>query len=356
MSMRVGIIGCGNIAPQYSKGLGMFPEDIKLVACADMIPEKAQAYAEERGLEAKSVDDILNDDSIDIIVNLTIPAAHSSVSLQILEAGKHVYIEKPLALNRESAKQVLDLAAQNDLRVGCAPDTFLGAGGQTCRKVIDENQIGRPVAATAFMAIPGHEAWHPNPSFYYSAGGGPMLDMGPYYLTALVNLLGPMKKVAGFTSRSRDERIAQHESIRGQKVPVTIDTHLAGTIEFDSGAIVTVITSFDVWKHNLPRIEIYGTEGSLSVPDPNIFGGDVQVWKPELQEWKSIELLAGAEYLRGAGVADMARSIVSNQPHRASGALAYHVLDAMLAIEESSQKNQYIELSSQIIRPEAWTS
>jgi predicted dehydrogenase len=356
MSMRVGIIGCGNIAPQYVKGLGMFPDDITLVACADMIEEKATAFANENNIEAKSVADLLSDESIDIIVNLTIPAAHSSVSLQVLGAGKHVYIEKPLALNRTDGKKVLDLAAENGLRVGCAPDTFLGAGGQTCRKVIDENRIGRPVAATAFLAIPGHESWHPNPSFYYSAGGGPMLDMGPYYLTALVNLLGPMKKVVAFTSRSRDERIAQHESIKGQKVPVTIDTHLAGTIEFESGAIATVITSFDVWKHNLPRIEIYGTEGSLSVPDPNIFGGDVTIWKPATKEWESVELLAGAEYLRGAGVADMARSIKANEPHRASGQLAYHILDAMLAFEESSTQNEFIELSSKIYRPEAWIS
>lgn len=356
MSMRVGIIGCGNIAPQYVKGLGMFPDDITLVACADLIAEKATSFAESNNIQAQSIDELLSNDSIDIIVNLTIPAAHSSVSLQVLEAGKHVYIEKPLALNRPDGKKVLDLASEKNLRVGCAPDTFLGAGGQTCRKVIDENRIGNPVAATAFLAVPGHEAWHPNPSFYYTAGGGPMLDMGPYYLTALVNLLGPMKKVAAFTSRSRDERIAQHESIKGQKIPVTIDTHIAGTLEFESGAIATIITSFDVWMHSLPRIEVYGTEGSLSVPDPNRFDGDVTVWKPATREWESIELLAGAEYLRGAGVADMARSIGANLPHRASGQLAYHVLDAMLAFEESSTQNKFIELQSTIDRPDAWVS
>lgn len=171
-----------------------------------------------------------------------------------------------------------------------------------------------------------------------------MLDMGPYYLTALVNLLGPMRRVAAFASRSRDERIAQHESIRGQRIPVTINTHLAGTIEFASGAIATVITSFDVWQHNLPRIEIYGTDGTLSIPDPNGFGGEVRLWKASTAQWESVELLEGADYLRGVGVADMARGIMTNRPHRASGELAYHVLDAMLAFEESALESKYVEL------------
>jgi predicted dehydrogenase len=346
MTLQIGIIGCGNIAPQYIKGLGMFPDDITLVACADLIPEKAQALAQNQAFEAVTIEQLLGNDSIDIVLNLTIPSEHTSVNLQVLNAGKHVYVEKPLALNRADARAVLEKAAENNLRVGCAPDTFLGAGGETSRKVIHDNQIGRPIAATMFMAVPGHEAWHPNPSFYYAPGGGPMLDMGPYYLTTLVNLLGPMHRVAALASRSRDERIAQHESIRGQKIPVTINTHLAGTIEFASGAIATAITSFDVWQHNLPRIEIYGTEGTLSVPDPNIFGGEVNLWKASHRQWESVPLLDGADYLRGVGVADMARGIMTNQPHRASGELAYHVLDAMLAFEESSLQSKFIELST----------
>lgn len=344
MSLHVGIIGCGNIAPQYIKGLGMFPDDVRLVACADLVPEKAQALAQNQNFEAVTIDSLLGNDSIDIVVNLTLPEVHSNVSLQILNAEKHVYVEKPLALTRSDARAVLEQAAANNLRVGCAPDTFLGAGGQTCRKLIDDYQIGNPIAATAFLAIPGHESWHPNPSFYYASGGGPMLDMGPYYLTALVNLLGPMRRVAALASRTRDERIAQHEAIKGQKIPVTINTHLAGTVEFASGVIATVITSFDVWNHNLPRIEIYGTEGTLSVPDPNGFGGEVQLWKASTRQWESVELLEGADYLRGVGVADMARGIMTNQPHRASGELAYHILDAMLAFEESALEKKFIEL------------
>jgi predicted dehydrogenase len=355
MTLQVGIIGCGNIAPQYIKGLGMFPDDVTLVACADLIPEKANELAQNHNLVARTIAELLDDDTIDLIINLTVPSAHSSVNVQVLEAGKHVYVEKPLALNRADARQVLELASAKNLRVGCAPDTFLGAGGQTARKVIDDNLIGKPVAATAFLAIAGHESWHPNPSFYYTTGGGPMLDMGPYYLTALVNVLGPMKYVAAFTSRSRDERIAQHQSIKGQRIPVTINTHLAGTIEFESGAIATVITSFDVWAHHLPPIEIYGVEGTLSVPNPNTFGGEVSVWKPDTRNWESAPLLAGADYLRGAGVAEMAQSIAANQPHRASGELAYHVLDAMLAFDESSEQKSVIELSSHVTRPQAWT-
>lgn len=354
MPKKVGMIGCGNIAPQYVTGLSMFPEDITLAACADLVAEKAQAFAQANGIEALSVDDLLVRDDIEIIINLTTPNVHHETCLRVLNAGKHVYTEKPLALKREDGRSVVDIAASKGLRVGCAPDTFLGSGGQTSRAAIDEGRIGRPVSATAFMAGHGPEAWHPNPGFFYLDGGGPMLDMGPYYLTALVNLLGPIKGIAAFTSRAFDERVANHEAIRGQRLPVTVSTHYAGTIEFVSGAIATLITSFDTWRHHLPNIEIHGTEGSMSVPDPNTFGGTVSVWTPQTQAWEAVSPRPGAEYLRGVGVADMARSINRGEPHRASGALGLHVLDVMLAFDESSRARRVIELSTTVDRPAVW--
>jgi len=344
MVMQIGIIGTGNIAPAYILGCSKFPQDIQVVACADLVTERAQTFAEQHDLQAQTIEALLNNSNIDIIINLTIPAAHAEVSHQIIDAGKHVYVEKPLALNREDGKKVLEAAHAKGVRVGCAPDTFLGAGGETARQVIQDGEIGTPIAATAFMAIPGHESWHPNPSFYYQPGGGPMFDMGPYYLTALVNLMGPMQTVSAMNKRSYNERIAQHESIKGQVIPVNIDTHVAGTIGFANGAIATIIMSFDIWQHKLPCIEIYGTKGSLVVPDPNTFGGDVLLWQPSNPDWQIVEPIGHADVQRGIGVAEMARAIQAGAEHRASGDLAYHVLDAMQAFDESSEEQRHIAL------------
>ncbi|MCI0350529.1 MAG: Gfo/Idh/MocA family oxidoreductase, partial [Acidobacteriales bacterium] len=235
--------------------------------------------------------------------------------------------------------------------VGCAPDTFLGAGGQTARHLIDSGAIGRPIAAAAFMMNRGPEPWHPNPFFYYQPGGGPMLDMGPYYLTALVNLMGPMQRVVALTGTGITERVAGHESVRGQPIPVEVQTHYAGSVAFASGAIATVVMSFDVHRHNLPRIEIYGSEGSISVPDPNLFTGPVSLWQPTTQQWQSVELTHRDDVLRGLGVVDMARSIEADAPHRASGALAYHVLEAMLAFETASLSGKAVDLEAVAVQP-----
>jgi predicted dehydrogenase len=353
MVMQIGIIGTGNIAPAYITGCSKFPEDIQVVACADLRHDQAQAFAEANNLQAQSVDDLLKNDALDLIINLTIPAAHAEVSQQIIAAGKHVYVEKPLALSRDEGLKVLHAAEAKGVRVGCAPDTFLGAGGQTCRMVIDRGDIGEPVAATAFMAVHGHESWHPNPSFYYQPGGGPLFDMGPYYLTALVNLMGPMAAVSAMTSRSFSERVAEHESIKGQVIPVNVDTHIAGTVGFANGALATIIMSFDVWSHHLPRIEIYGTKGTLVVPDPNTFTGDVIVWDMARREWQQIDHVGRSDVQRGIGVADMARALANDEPHRVSGELAYHVVDAMQAFDESAAQRQHIDLSSQPPRPAA---
>ncbi len=347
---KIGIIGTGNIAPAYIKGCAVYP-NIELAACADIDMDRAQAFAGENGLQAMSVDDLLAAPDIPIIINLTIPRAHAEVSAQVIAAGKHVYNEKPLTETREQALELMAAANAAGVRVGCAPDTFLGGGGQTARKLIDDGVIGSPVAAVAFMAGHGHESWHPNPHFYYQPGGGPLLDMGPYYITALVNLLGPVTRVTGSTKRSFDERIATSKHRPGEVIPVETDTHLTALLDFASGATATIIMSFDIWKHNLPKLEIYGSEGSLEVPDPNTFRGPVRVWEHSTGDWRDVELTHTDAIGRGTGVADMALAIEQNRPHRVSGELALHVLDVMQAVTEASEQSQHIDITTTLERP-----
>ncbi|OGV50906.1 MAG: oxidoreductase [Lentisphaerae bacterium GWF2_52_8] len=352
--LKIGIIGCGNISQAYFNGLKMFPNAVEVCACADLNMQAAEAKAQENGVKAISVDNLLADSSIDMVINLTIPKVHAEVALRALEAGKHVHSEKPFAVTREDGQKVLALAKKKKLRVGCAPDTFMGAGLQTSRKIIDDGWIGRPVGGTAFMMGRGPEAWHPNPFFFYETGGGPMFDMGPYYVTALVHLLGPVKRVAAITAISFKERIAGSKEHFGKKIPVKVPTHLAGTLEFQQGAVVTLVTSFDVYAHKHPPIQIFGSDGSVSVPDPNSFGGPVSVFRPGASEWKEVPLVNPYhENSRGIGAADMAYGLKSGRPHRCSGELAYHVLDVMHSFEESSKSGKIVTLKSCCVQPAA---
>ncbi len=349
---KIGMIGTGNIAPAYMKGTERFP-NVEIVACADVDLDRAQAFAEKVGIRALTVDELLNDPEIDIVLNLTIPAAHADVSIAALNAGKHVYTEKPLAISVEDGQRILDVAKEKGLLVGCAPDTVLGGGIQTCRKLIDEGAIGTPVGATAFMGSSGPEKWHPNPFFFFEEGAGPMLDMGPYYLTTLVTLLGPIERIAGAARISFTERVAGHPSIQGQKIGVTTPTYFSGVAEFASGPIGTITMTFDVWSHRMPRIEIYGSNGTLSVPDPNNFDGVVQIWTPETKEWQDIPLTHDGTVLRGTGLADMAYAIENQRPMRASGELAQHVLEAMLAFRKSADTGVHVILQNRVEQPEA---
>jgi predicted dehydrogenase len=351
---KVGIIGCGNISGIYLENGKVF-EAIDIVAVADIDMERAAAKAAQYGIaRACSVEDLLSDPEIEIVINLTIPAAHAEVARAVIESGKSVYTEKPLSVTREDGKQLLELGKARGVRVGCAPDTFLGGGIQTCRKLIDDGWIGRPVAAVAFMPSHGPESWHPNPSFFYEVGGGPMFDMGPYYLTTLVNLLGPVKRVTGSAQASFAERTVTNQYNYGDKIPVHIPTHIAGVLDFAGGAVGTIITSFDIWAANLPRIEIYGSEGSLSVPDPNTFGGPVQIRRAGASEWSEVPLTHGfTKNSRGLGVADMATAIKSGRKHRVSGELAYHVLDLMHAFHDASREGRHIMVESTCERPAA---
>jgi predicted dehydrogenase len=348
----IGIIGCGNISEAYLKAASTFPIlDVRGVA--DLRPEAARARADAFGVKAMSVGGLLADPSIEIVVNLTIPLAHVEVGLQAIEAGKHVHSEKPLGVRTKEARVLLERAAARGLRVGCAPDTFLGGSHQTCRKLVDEGAIGQPLAGTAFFMCPGHESWHPNPAFYYAPGGGPMLDMGPYYLTALFNLLGPIESVAGMVSTPRAERIINSQPRRGERITVEVPTHVAGTLRFAGGAIVQIVTSFDVAGHRHVPIELYGTEGTLMVPDPNKFGGPVE-FLPTGGEWEEIPVdapYADGNY-RGIGAADLAGAIRRGRQHRTSGALALHVLEVMEAFGRSSETGRHVAIETRVERPE----
>ena len=351
-TLNVGIIGTGNIAPAYIKGCAAF-DVITISACADILVDRAQAFAAEHGIAACSVDDLLAREDINIVINLTIPAVHAEVSRQIIAAGKHVYSEKPLAINRADGESVIKAATAAGLRVGCAPDTFLGGGLQTARKAIDDGLIGKPIAATAFFLAHGPESWHPNAGIFYQKGAGPLFDMGPYYLTALVHLMGPVARVAASARMTFAERVATSEALMGQRLPVEVNTHVAGTLEFESGAIASVITSFDVWGHHLPMLEIHGEEGSMSVGDPNFFDGAVRLIQGGAREWADIPHSHSIDIGRGAGVADMAEAIQLGRPHRVSGDLAFHVLDIMCALEESAAQGRRIEIASSVTQPEA---
>jgi predicted dehydrogenase len=349
---NVAVVGCGNISGIYFKNLADL-DGVRVKSCHDLLPEAAAKKAEEHGCKAASFEEILSDPEIDIVLNLTIPKAHYDVAMRALLAGKNVYSEKPLCLNREEGRKLIATARDKKLLVGNAPDTFLGAGIQTCRKLIDDGWIGEPVGADAFMLCRGHETWHPNPEFYYEAGGGPMFDMGPYYLTALVNLLGPVKRVASSHRISFAKRTITSKPKFGKVIEVTTPTHIAGIMDFANGAVGMIATSFDVSAHQHPNILIYGSRGSIRVPDPNTFGGPVQLNVPgKTNGWVEIPLTHGyQENSRGLGVADMAQALRSGRAHRASGELALHVLDIMCACVESSDEGRHVEIKSSCERP-----
>ena len=349
---KIGIIGCGAISGVYFEAGKMF-EILDIVACADLISERAKAKAEQYQIpRACTPEELLADPEIEIVVNLTVPKAHFEVSLAALEAGKSVYSEKPLAVTREEGQRLLAAARERGLLLGCAPDTFMGGGLQTCRKLIDDGWIGEPVAAAAFMMSHGHESWHPDPEFYYQIGGGPMFDMGPYYLTALIHLIGPVRRVTGSARITFPERTITSQPKFGKKIQVETPTHVTGVMDFANGAVGTIITTFDVWAAQLPWIEIYGTEGSLSVPDPNSFGGPVAVRRAGADAWTPMPLTHGyTRQSRGLGVADMAYALRSGRRHRANGEMAYHVLDIMQAFLDAFFEGRHIELTSTCERP-----
>ena len=347
----IGIVGLGNISGAYLKAARGFPI-LDIRAVADLNPEAAAARAAEYGLKVVPLEAMFTDPAIDIILNLTIPRAHVEVGLRAIAAGKHVYSEKPLGIEFAQGQQLVVAARAKGLRVGSAPDTFLGGAHQTARQLIDQGAIGKPVGGTAYFMCPGHERWHPNPAFYYDVGGGPMLDMGPYYITDLVNLLGPVASVSGVATRTRDERIVTSEPLKGTRVPVEVATHVTGSLLFASGAVVSMTMSFDVAWHRHAPIELYGEKGSLIVPDPNYFGGKVELGAAS-EDWREIPVeraYADGNY-RILGLADMAQAIRQGRPHRASGELAFHALEVMEAFQKSSDSGAAVAIASRPNRP-----
>jgi predicted dehydrogenase len=349
---RVGIIGCGNIAPMYARTLSELGW-VKLVAVADGVEEKANDFAKKHHTTAVSVEAMLNDPSIDAVVNLTPAFAHADVSKQILNAGKSVFSEKPLASTFAEGQELLALASSKGLRIGCAPDTFLGAGLQAARRAIDKGLIGEPLAVNAFMLGFGPEWWHPNPEIFYGAGAGPLFDMGPYYLTALNTLLGPTKSVMASAKIGITERVIHAKGRVGETATATVPTHVTSILEYESGPVATLVTSFDVKASRYRNIEIYGTDATLAVPDPNTFGGPLMMRGILNDDWREIPIdTPNIPQQRGIGLADMLSAITADREHRASGALALHVLEQMCAILQSSDKGHRVAMSTKAGRPE----
>jgi predicted dehydrogenase len=351
--VKIGIIGCGNISGIYLENLTNMFDLLEIKGCCDLIQERALKKQEEFGFEViyeKDVD-VVADPEIDIVLVLTQPQFHYELCMMALEGGKNVYCEKPLSLNRKDGIKIKELAKSKGLLAGGAPDTFLGAGIQTCRNLIEEGWIGKPIAASANLMCHGHESWHPDPEFYYQLGGGPMFDMGPYYLTALVNLLGPIASVAGSTVKAFDQRTITSEKKFGNKVDVEVPTHITGILNFESGAVGTIVTSFDIWKHNMPFIEIYGTEGTISVPDPNNFGGPVKYQK-QTGEWYDMPVIYEyPENSRGLGLCDMAVALRTKRAQRASVDVTYHVLDVMEGLHDASDQGVVYKIKSTCAKP-----
>ncbi len=352
--LRIGLVGAGVISRQYLETIARL-DDLALVAVADLDSSRAAAAADEYGARAMTVAEMLRRDEIEAVLNLTIPAAHAETSLAAMEAGKAVYVEKPLAATTEQGRKMLAAAAGAGVVLGSAPDTVLGTGVQTARAAIDDGLIGTPLSATATMVTPGHERWHPSPDFYYQPGGGPLLDMGPYYLTSLVTLLGPVAKVVGAASAIRSERVIESGPRAGDRIPVTTPTHVTGALTHASGAISTLLMSFDALSTHAAHIEVHGTGGSLSVPDPNLFNGDVEL--DTGSGWTILPVSAGyRRAARGYGLADLVWSgAFAGDPSagRAQGALGFHVLDVMEAVLTAAAGGSSVPVTSTVDRPDA---
>jgi predicted dehydrogenase len=341
----VAVIGAGNISKQYLDNLTVFP-DLKVHVIADLFEEAAAARAKEYGIpEWGGVDKALNHPDVDIIVNLTIPAAHVEVATAAVNAGKHVWTEKPFSLDRESGLGLLKTADAAGLRLGCAPDTFLGAGLQTALRIIQRGDIGTPLTAMTTFQTPGPESWHPNPAFLFQHGAGPLFDMGPYYLTTLIQAFGSIRKVAAVGSKSKDVRVIGSGPKAGEEFTVEVPTHVSAMAQFESGASSHSVFSFESPRARMGFVEITGTEATISLPDPNYFDGDIKLWRAGDEDWTTIPATGPANG-RGLGVLDMARSIRAGVPHRATGELAYHVLDAMVSINESMESGAFVDVAS----------
>jgi predicted dehydrogenase len=348
----IGIVGTGVISDIYLKNAQEMFDNLNVIGCADILVDRAKTQAKKYGVEAMTVDELLHHPDVEIVVNLTIPAAHAEVALAAVEAGKSAYNEKPLAVSRAEGQKLVELATEKSVLVGGAPDTFLGGGMQTARQLLDAGAIGEPVAAAAAFLSHGMEHWHRDPYFFYQPGAGPLFDMGPYYLTALCSLLGPVKTVSANARASFPERTITSSEKKGQKIPVNTPTHSVGALEFANGPLASLTTSFDVWETNHATLVVYGSEGTLRLPDPNTFGGPVSLLKAGGDTWQEMPLTHPyTGNSRGIGVSDMARALRQGGTSRANGEMAFHVLDIMHACLDSSERGERVTLESTFARP-----
>lgn len=354
--VKIGVLGAGAISGIYFENLTRLFLEVEVAAVCDFVREKAEEAQKEYKIPKvyDTMEELLQDPEIDIILNLTRPNEHYKTTKAALMAGKNVYSEKPLATTYEEGKELKTLAEEKGLLLGGAPDTFLGAAIQTCRKLIDDGFIGETIGAAARMVCRGHESWHPAPEFYYQYGGGPMMDMGPYYITALVNLMGGVKEVSGMCGKSFDQRVITSEPKKGSVIDVEVPTHTAGMLRFENGAIGTILTTFDVHYDQQASLEIYGTKGTLRVPDPNYFGGGIFLLRPEDGEFKEMPLLFDyKENSRGIGVVDMAKALRKKRPFRTEVQQTLHVLEILTAFEKSSNEGSYVSMESSYSRGSA---
>lgn len=343
--MRVGVVGCGIVAKVYVEGSTAF-DSFDVVACADLDVESAEAFAELHGLKASTVDELIADPSIEVVLNLTPPAAHAPVMRAALEAGKHVYTEKPITTTVAEGRELLAEADRRGLRIGCAPDTFLGAAYEAARELIANGEIGSPLAATATFLVGGPDSWHPNADFFYRAGGGPMLDIAPYYLTAIASLLGPYRAALGLATTPTPERRFGVGPRAGEAFTVDVPTHAVAALQLESGALATVTVSFEAFGQYSSGLVVHGSGGSLELPDANAFGGAVRIRNGN-GEWKPVEYESpGAQETRGLGLDEMLRAIRNERPHRASGALGLHVLETALAALRSAEEGRTVGITA----------
>ena len=354
--VRIGILGLGAISGIYLQNLTKLFREVEIAGVYDIVKEKMEKVKEEYGVAKcyNSMEEMFQDPEIEIVLNLTRPFEHYETTKAALLAGKHVYSEKPLAATLEEGLELVKLAEEKNLMLGGAPDTFMGAGIQTCRKLIDDGFIGEPIGASARMICHGHESWHPSPAFYYQYGGGPMMDMGPYYVTALINLMGGVKELTGMTTKSFETRTITSEPLYGEVVKVEVPTHVNGILKFESGAVGTITTTYDVYYDKSASLEIYGTKGTLRVPDPNCFDGPIYLLRPEDNGFKEIPLVFPyKENSRGLGIADMAKALRTGRRARADYNQTLHVLEIMTAFEKSSSEGKTIALNTTYQRAEA---
>ncbi|HEV7275429.1 MAG TPA: Gfo/Idh/MocA family oxidoreductase [Devosiaceae bacterium] len=362
----VGIIGAGNISAAYLRLAPLF-KGLEVRAVADIIPEAAQKRAEEFNVRAQTPDELLKNSEVDVVVNLTVPATHYQVSMDAISAGKHAYSEKPFVLTLEEGKLLRQAAEERNLAVGSAPDTFLGGAHQQVRDLIDSGKIGRITSGTTHVMSRGMEHWHPNPDFFFQVGAGPVLDVGPYYVTDLIHLIGPVKRVTAFTGMARQEREVTAEGpYKGTRIKVGTPTTIHGVLEFHSGAIVTIGASWDVVSHGHHNIELYGTEGSVFVPDPNFFGGDVVIagadgekqkvapWDHPFGKVNQTDNSGNerANY-RTAGLADMMQAIETGRPARCGLDVSLHAVDVMTSLLKAGESDRVLTLSTTCERPAA---